>query len=1099
MMPPFPRKRALPLLLVLLGSGFCLPAGAEPAAPPPIATLLGQLDSPDLEVSGAAAFALRQLGEPPPEVFAALTRQLDSPSEAKRSTALTALMYLGEPGRAILRERARNGRPEARMAAITALRAELAGLKDPELAKAMAETLRSLEEAYNPSPRQPRPGSPLRAGTFEGEAALGEWTFEPMEGGEGRVRFDAEAGRLGKGSLRLEKTNDRGAVSLRSREPMRVKKGQAPTARLYFRGDELPTNGSLQIFFEDEKGRLLPGAASRGHAAMSQTFLRNLPPGQWSKRFVAFDKASRDGEYCLRLVLRGNPATLWIDDIAAPAPPFTYSGTTPSETLPEAARPDEPPRPVAAEVRAMPGADPARARWLLEGKPVPPILYTVLRGSFGDYAGMEALGGIRLQVSAVPLGDKADTRYPPATPVWKEAGAFDFATPLAWLDKAARNAPQSRFILNFGVSWPRDWVARHPEEAWANEAGQRAYGTGIHFNGFAEELPKTGDPRMGRTDDYRWWPSPFSQKAIEEAGEGIRRFVRAVKTRPYANRIVGCLVSGGHDGQFTTYPWPDYSAPAQRAFREWLAQRYGTDAALQAAWRAPAATLATAELPKLAGLLALARQSGSLFLDPALGQRYADHHQFQSEQGFRIREAFAAIFKEEMARPVIGMTWQLGGGRGQGAETLLPASRGLDVIVPQPYYELRQPGYIGGVRASLGSLARHGKLVVKELDLRTWLRAGGEETPSHRLGAAMSPALFRAIFRKEAAQMIAAGHGFWLFDIGTTHFRDPEMLGTIAEGVRAYEELELQNPTPFRPNVALVWSDESDYWNAGFFSEAGKQLGGGNSLKQLDRYTPAFLRQSGVPFEEVYLSDLLADPAAYAGTKVFVFVNAVRLTAAQRAGIREHFQNGGRTLVWDYATGYLGDGGLSENAAADLPGIALRAEAVSRFAPVRFAGGTDALAQGLSGVVGFAENTLIMGSGSLRPLPKGFHRFVFTDPEAVPLARYEGGGVAIAARRFPGWTSVAFGAPGLLDPVLLHRIAEAASATTLARPPAAVEFNGRFLSIHGLTNRPVEVTLPRESRVTDFDTGEEVARGRKLRLPVPAGETRWYKVEPVSQ
>src|SRR6185295_14803361 len=44
----------------------------------------------------------------------------------------------------------------------------------------------------------------------------------------------------------------------------------------------------------------------------------------------------------------------------------------------------------------------------------------------------------------------------------------------------------------------------------------------------------------------------------------------------------------------------DFSPPMQVYFRHWLTQRYGTDAALQAAWGNPEVTLSAAEVPTAA-------------------------------------------------------------------------------------------------------------------------------------------------------------------------------------------------------------------------------------------------------------------------------------------------------------------------------------------------------------------------------------------------------------------------------------------------------------------------------------------------------------------
>ncbi len=1074
-------------------------AEAKAATPEERARLLKLLQSRDQDAVGAAALALRQLGDASPDVLKALAKNLDAATspEATRSVCALTLMSLGEPGQAVLRDRAKSGPLLDRVAAITALRANLSGLKDPGLREEMKAIFTEIDEAYNPLPFPPAEGSPIIDGAFQNPAFESEWTFQEANGGKGRVSFDGSQSHGKGGSVKLEKLNAEGEVYLRSVRPLLVKAGETPMVRFFYRSDDAPATSILQILLERKSASLSMGEPVRGWVPLAQSLSRNLAPGEWSKRFVQVAKSTKDEEYYIRIVMRGNPATVWIDDVGAPAPRFQYAQSTPTETLREPGSAVEPTTPTTAELRR----EEDRSRLVVNGEVVPPILYSILRSSFGDYAGMEQLAKIKLLVSSVPFSDIVDSRYPPAFPVWKKSGEFDFTTPLKWLDDAANKAPESRFVLNLQFCWPKDWVDLHPEGAWLDRAGQRGYGTGIHMKGFASELPSGSDSRLPATDaaEYRWWPSPFSDRALSDAEEGIARFVEVLKTKPYANRVVGAHISGGHDLQFMTASWPDYSPSARAAFRVWLSKRYSSDAELQRAWGDPGVSLATVEIPDFDGLNKLVAQNSDLFLDPIAGRRFVEFQQFQAEQGLVIRERLAAAFKKAWDRPTFAMTWQMGGGRGQGVENVMLPGTGIDLLVPQPYYGIRLPGNIGGLRSTaLASFAQHGKLAIKELDLRTWLRMSGAEVQAHYLGAAMSPVEFREIFRREAAQMIASGQGYWFLDLATTGFRDPEMMESMADGDRAYRELEINNPTPVRPDVAMVWVDESPYWMADYFKETSKLLGGSsvNILQTLERFTSSTMKQSGVIYDDIYLSDLLqnTDVQKY---KVLVFPDAFRLTDAQRDGIREKFQKDGRTLVWNYAAGYVGDEKLSDEAVSKLTGISVQSEPAKLFPRVRFSGSSDPLAKGLEGVVGSGEAAFITMSEGVPDwkMPKGFRRFTVSDSEAVPLATYSDGKTAVAVKRFPDWTSVYFGMLGTQDAALFHRIAREAGALVLAEPHVAVEFNGRFLSLHGLRNGPTTVHLPSESVVYDFDTNQEVGRGRDIAMKLNAGETRWFRVE----
>lgn len=1100
-LPRYPRATLRPLAFactfaiapLVPPSAVSAPTGDAETSSSEVTRLISQLNDRDAKTRSAATYALRSLGQATPEILSALEQNLDAAAEQTRSVAASALMTFGPEGEHILRQRVdRAGLPlQQRLEAVMALRSRLEGLKDPALAKAMESMLEEIRQLESPPSGIVGEG-PFENAIFASEEIEKDWLLMTA-GSRGEMAHEPDQQReVGGGSLRLTKLDAGGEVSLRSKRTLRVKRGTSPTVRLFFRGDNTPANSTLQIFFENARtGSLSIGEVYRGHTAQSQTLLRNSPPGTWLKRIAEAPKRKTDEEYYIRVTLSGNPATVWLSDISAPATPYAYHYPPGMETFPGPERASDPAltgsaeAPLAPHLEKTATAPAPRTRIMAAGKPLPPILYFIMRSNFGDYAGMSELGQVPFMVCSVPMNDLDGSIYPPYTPVWTEPGKFDFTTPLSWLDDTARKAPDALLFLNFHLAWPRAWIKEHPGEEWINIEGKKAFGSSIHMRGFTDELPSGGDTALSNTDaaSYRWWPSPYSEAALKSAEEAIQRFMAEVKQKPYAHRIAGCFISGGHDGQFFT-GWPDYSVPAQKAFTAWLKREYSSDAALQEAWHDTSVTLATATIPDTR----LAEKRTDLFLNPASDQRFVDQRRFMAEQGFVIRDRLAAAFKKTLPHPALGLTWQLGGGRGQGSDTLLPDARGIDVIIPQAAYDMRQPGYLGGLRASLGSLSRYGKLAVKELDLRTWLRAGGAEIPANRLGTAFSPEAFSSIFRKEAAEMIGAGHGFWLFDIGSSHFRDPEMLKTIGESVRAYKELELENPAPFQPEVAFAWSSTSSDWIA-------DNRNSGNIFSRLERHNPAVLKSMGLPYDEVDLRELLKreDALPY---KLIILPDAWRLTEAHKTAIAEKLRKNNATLVWNYAAGYLTDDGPSDQATSSLAGMAVRSEPVTSLPEIRFKEGSSPITTGLSDTPGLGEasNRTFQLKNTV---PKGFMRFVVEDENAIPLATYSDGKTAIGLKKQEGWTSVYSGMLGTLDPRLLNRLARDAGAHIFTETPVGLVFNGRFLSLHGLQNGKVSLRLPEASRVVDFDTGQEIGSGTEVAIELKAGETRWFRVEPL--
>lgn len=897
--------------------------------------------------------------------------------------------------------------------------------------------------------------------------------------------YDGVEGRTEAGSLLIEHDSAKGEILLRSKRPLRVKGGEkSRPVRFYYRAEGASSGTIMQLFFEDEYGERYMSAPSIrrsvSYTASSQTMVRNTAEGIWHKRLAAIPESKEDKDYTLVISIRGNPASIWIDDFSAPASEYGYwwpAGTISLEENWEEAL-DVAPEVSSAQVVKV-GNQP---RLLINGEAVPPIMYLTQRSNMGDYAGAEQIGGVRIIVPSIPMSDLHDPRFEPRPPVWRGGVDFDFETILKDIDRAANDARESYLILNLCFYWPADWAENNPEEVWMDIDGNWGYGTQLYFEGFGKELPPASN--------YRWWPSPSSQKALADAAVGIRELVEALREKPYFNRIIGCHISGGHDQQMFTGHWLDYSKPAQRALRQWLRERYGNDNGLQKAWNDSSVTLETVKIPDYRKLREK-KSGGAFFLNPLEDQRFADLLEFQAERGMIIRQTLAEVFREAMEHDVVTMTWQIGGGRGQGTEKLFLNSPALDMMVTQPTYSVRLPGMPGGLRSMLGSLAYHGKLSIMELDLRTWLRTGGDELHAINLGAGLTPDMFRSIIRREAAQMMSRGHGFWLYDIVPIHYRDPVIYEEVAEVVRAYKELVIEDENPFQADVAVAWSDHPDYWLSDGTS-------GMSIFSRPDFYTPPHLREAGMQYDMLFLGDLLKIQQEEARYKLVVIMDCLRLTDEERARVREVLQRNGTTVVWGYGTGYLSDNGYSVEAMRDLSGIEVTEAVTPEFISTHFVEKSDdPLLDGLDGFAGLGEVGMAVHSQRIRTnkMSSNFVRFVVADDDATPLAEYDDGQTAIAINRFDDWSSVVLGMPGVLDARLINRLAREAGATVLTDAGNVVDFGGKFLSVHAMSNEPIEINLPYPATVKDFHSGKLITTNqRSFTINVPAGETRWYEV-----
>lgn len=1016
----------------------------------------------------------RQPGNTPAEI-ALLESALEVPIDPFNMQRIHALIYAGllqrgKAGEAVLMKRAKDekGTFFSRMSAVTALRSYYPNLLRPEIDAIAEELMRQAQTEIYPDPS---PKSVLTDGSFEKDEWREDWTFHQQQGGEGLVTVSQERARTGKQCLLLTKSNSRGTVFLRSRQPIVVPPNRQVPVRLYFRAVDTPPDTTLRILFEDENGNLSFGDPNRGHSALSQTLVFHTRQGEWVKRVGLTNNGKTERRYWVRIVLGGNGGTVALDDVSLPASEYTYRYPHGMVTVPTEKEPSIEPESVVHEawVEKVDG----KTRLMVDGKPTPPVLYAVMntlaQTSYGEYEAMAKMAGVKLQVVHVPLYD-AVARFPgrKGLVTWKTGGQFDFSLGHENMRHFARSSKDGLAVLNFSVAWPQDWVDKHPEDAWINREGLRAYGTDIHLRGFARELPP----------NHRWIPSPFSKKAIAEAQRGVAQFIDELKREGLDRRVVGCHIAGGHDGQFYTGRFADYSPAAQAAFREWLKERYGSSEALAKAWNRPEVTLETVEIPEW-----IEEASDSYFFSPDKHQAIIDHRQFMYEQGTRIMESLAQTAKEAMGKRIFALAWTMGGNFGgtNGDElfTVFLKSKVLDGIVAQPSYELRVPGAFGGFVSAFESFHEHGKLLIKELDLRTWLRPGAPEATSQQQGSAMSQGMFEDVHRKEAGEMIAAGHGYWFFDIGTTHFRDPGMLREINRGVTLYHEL-LQSPAPkAHHEVALVYGENSRYWLADF------PVASRSMQSRLDRYTDISLRSAGVPFECWYLDDFLAK-ADLSRIKVVIFFNLLRLTDEQRRAIQERVATGGRVLVWNYAPNYITSAPMPENISS-ITGMKVARTLVKQLPLVRSSESQHPYALPKERLLGMGETSWIMTQLGLegRNLKTAFERFSIEDPDAHVLARYEDGHAAVAVKGMGHWTSLYFAQPGTLDSLILRKVAETKSVKLPGGYREAASLGAGFASFYTFIPQNQPLNLPK-NRVDAF-TGKAMIPSQS-----DAATASWY-------
>ena len=174
--------------------------------------------------------------------------------------------------------------------------------------------------------------------------------------------------------------------------------------------------------------------------------------------------------------------------------------------------------------------------------------------------------------------------------VLREDGTLDVALMERAVRTILREDTNAFVMLVCKMSATGAWKRANTAELEQNAAGEfRIFDTWK----FTDEYRKNYPSKSGRGPV----PSVFSRKFPADMSGPLAEAFRRFDKTDAAKAVIGVYLTGGDDSQFRLQKDPWTSGLAPYAFRAFLAEKYGTDAALAAAWKNPGATIATAPVP----------------------------------------------------------------------------------------------------------------------------------------------------------------------------------------------------------------------------------------------------------------------------------------------------------------------------------------------------------------------------------------------------------------------------------------------------------------------------------------------------------------------
>lgn len=667
----------------------------------------------------------------------------------------------------------------------------------------------------------------------------------------------------------------------------------------------------------------------------------------------------------------------------------------------------------------------------VNGKPTAPFLCVFPRTQDPDLHKEVADQGVHLYSDWFGASVTADLGHiKPDTYDYTEYDQY-FATIL-------ETDPDAYFLPHIGLAAPMWWQRAHPEE-----------------------LARYSDGTAGP-------PSFASELWRKEMGEDLRKLLTHLRQAPYAERIAGIIFYSGYTAEWQMWgTWKenkdDYSAPALRAFRAFLRQRYQTDEALRKSWKDPQVTLETAALPDMSKR----RPAGSQILRDPLTERQAmDFYEFISHLDAEAVQHFARITREATAgRILVGTYYAYLSAHGVNqqdsghlAAREIYDSPDIDFLMSPPNYAFRGPGETSTFMSATDSFRRRGKLWLDESDNRTYL-----SDPSAGFSRATNLHDTLGVFWREFSECLCKRAAGSFFDMTGSWFSDPQILSNMGQA-KAVMQDSLATRRPSTAEVGLFVDPDSFYWMRPSPAQPG-----------LVQSPLVHQPQAGAPFDYCLLDDI--SQKWLPDYKLYVFLNAFRLTTAQQEAITAKLKRNHATALFLYAPGYFGDEPDSAASMAALLGMKVTSDP-GEGSPLALLQAGSPLARGLDVKQPIGRDT------KLSPV------FWADDPSVTVHARLASNGKpALVSKERDGWTCY-YSSVIDLPPAVMRNLARQAGVHLWADSDDALYADGNYVSLHAATDGAKTIYLPASASLRRVVTGQKVTvEGKTVTVDLKRAET----------
>ena len=666
--------------------------------------------------------------------------------------------------------------------------------------------------------------------------------------------------------------------------------------------------------------------------------------------------------------------------------------------------------------------------------------------------------------------------------------------------------PQVICAKNGGV----DYVSCIISGVWTKENEQPNY---AYIDNVIKAIIKANPnakiwPRVG-VDAPRWWrmanqdelmkssdgvinqafASVSSEKYRKEAYKALQLFIEYCE-KNYPENMAGYMPTGQNTGEWFyggtwLKPLNGYDTSTLKAWRKWLKKKYTTTANLRKAWNRPNVSIDTAEVPTASersgnGKVGLHKnlKEVNYLINPQENQNVIDFNTFLQDEMVDILAGFGDVIRKYAPRRLsiffYGYGFEFSGARNSPAVSghyglkKLIALPQVDVICGPISYQDRKFGDAKTVMGAAESIAEAGKIWLDEDDTSTYLdvKIMGRCPATDPLLDTQEKTM-QVLHRNLAQEAIRNQASWWMDLFGDGWFNDP----VLWEQMKLFDKAEkdiIANPTPYRPDIALAFNEESIcsiYGGTAPYASTGALLSPARAI----------FNRCGAPFGHYLLDDILEKKVS---PKLNVFLGAYSLTAKQRKQMADVAKTS--ACIYVLSTGLIN---------SDKNRFSLKSVKRATGFEVKYADDVNAQAMATAEGKKLGLPELIGFNKKIKPLLS-----IVPQENDIVLARFSNDAPAIVLRPNGKYSQLFVAVPNV-PPVLYKHMMKLAGVHVYTNDNASVYANGNYISVVALGDGIVNLNIPSTKDVYNAVSWKKIGKAPNLKLDMKKGDCLFLKLQ----